>query len=215
MSVARRARAWLAVSVAVAITASVAIGGAAHAANDAPKGKVAYDKNADLTFAYAAGPHGFDPVRPGYLFPFMALIYDRLTQINDNLEVEPMLAAELGVREGRLDARVQAPERRHLHRRDEDRRGRGEGEPRPSARRAVQHAPDRAQVGHERHRGQSHDGAAHAGSRPGRATPVGPRVEPGMIVNPKADRRPQRRPHAGTGRRQRVGPLQARVRDHV
>ena len=91
MSVPRRARAWLAVSVAVAITASVAIGGAAHAANDAPK-KVAYDKNADLTFAYAAGPNGFDPVRPGYLFPFMALIYDRLTQINDNLEVEPMLA---------------------------------------------------------------------------------------------------------------------------
>jgi peptide/nickel transport system substrate-binding protein len=92
MSVARRARAWLAVTVAVAIAASVAIGGAAHAANDAPKGKVAYDKNADLTFAYAAGPNGFDPVRPGYLFPFMALIYDRLTQINDNLEVEPMLA---------------------------------------------------------------------------------------------------------------------------
>jgi ABC-type transport system substrate-binding protein len=70
----------------------VAIGGPAHAANDAPKGKAAYDKNADLTFAYAAGPNGFDPVRPGYLFPFMALIYDRLTQINDNLEVQPMLA---------------------------------------------------------------------------------------------------------------------------
>ena len=92
MSVARRARAWLALSVAVAITASVMIGGTAHAANDAPAGKVAFDKNADLTFAYAAGPNGLDPVRPGYLFPFMALIYDRLTQINDNLEVEPMLA---------------------------------------------------------------------------------------------------------------------------
>ena len=92
MSVARRARAWLAVSVAVAITASVAIGGAAHAANDAPKGKVAYDKNADLTFAYSVGPPGFDPVRPGHLYTFMSPIYDRLTQINDNLEVEPMLA---------------------------------------------------------------------------------------------------------------------------
>ena len=86
------ARGWLAVSVAVAITASVAIGGAAHAANDAPKGKVAYDKNADLTFAYSAGPPGLDPVRPGHLYTFMAPIYDRLTQINDNLEVEPMLA---------------------------------------------------------------------------------------------------------------------------
>jgi peptide/nickel transport system substrate-binding protein len=92
MSVARRARGWLAVSVAVAITASVAIGGAAHAANDAPKGKVAYDKNADLTFAYSVGPPGFDPVRPGHLYTFMSPIYDRLTQINDNLEVEPMLA---------------------------------------------------------------------------------------------------------------------------
>ena len=92
MSVARRARAWLALSVAVAITASVTIGGAAHAANDAPKGKVAYDKNADLTFAYSVGPTGFDPVRPGHLYTFMAPLYDRLTQINDNLEVEPMLA---------------------------------------------------------------------------------------------------------------------------
>ena len=92
MSVARRARAWLALSVAVAITASVTIGGAAHAANDAPAGKVAYDKNADLTFAYSVGPPGFDPVRPGHLYTFMSLIYDRLTQINDNLEVEPMLA---------------------------------------------------------------------------------------------------------------------------
>ena len=92
MSVARRARAWLAISVAVAITASLAIGGAAHAANDAPKGKVAYDQNADLTFAYSVGPPGFDPVRPGHLYTFMSPIYDRLTQINDNLEVEPMLA---------------------------------------------------------------------------------------------------------------------------
>ena len=169
MSVARRGRAWLALSVAAAITASVMIGGAAHAANDAPAGKVAFDKNADLTFAYAAGPNGLDPVRPGYLFPFMALIYDRLTQINDNLEVEPMLAESWEFTKDGSTLEFKLPDRRLVHRRDEDRRGRGEGEPRPCTLRALQHPPERAQVDHERHRGQSHDGAAHAGSRPGRA----------------------------------------------
>ena len=188
MSVPRRARAWLAVSVAVAITASVAIGGAAHAANDAPEGKVAYDKNADLTFAYAAGPNGLDPVRPGFLYTFMALIYDRLTQINDNLEVKPMLAEswefakdgstlEFKLRSDatftdgtKIDA---AAVKANLDR----------------ARSApVQHPLERAQVDHERHRGQSDDGAPHAGSRPGRAAPVRPRVERWDDREPEGDR---------------------------
>ena len=121
---------------------------------------------------------------------------------------------ELGVHEQRLDARVQASGRRLVHRRDEGRRGRGEGEPRPRTLRALQHPPERAQVDHERHRGQSHDGAAHAGSRPGRAAAVRSRAEPRDDREPEGHRRPQRRPHAGTGRRQRVGSLQARVR-HV
>ena len=193
----RRARAWLALSVAVAITASVMIGGAAHAANDAPAGKVAFDKNADLTFAYAAGPNGLDPVRPGYLFPFMALIYDRLTQINDNLEVEPMLAESWEFAKDGSTLEFKLRNDAMFTDGTKIDAGRGEGEPRPSA----LHAPYSTHL--NALKSVTNVTAVNPTTVrltlvPGQGVqlPSGSRVEPRDDRQPEGHRRPQRRPHA-------------------
>ncbi len=92
MSVGRRTR-RLQLVFAVSLVAAAAVTGTAQAADNQSSGKAAVDKDADLTFAYAIGPTGYDPVRGNIgQIPYMFLVYDRLTQINDNLEVEPMLA---------------------------------------------------------------------------------------------------------------------------
>jgi peptide/nickel transport system substrate-binding protein len=96
MSLGQRTRSFVSLACAVALVAAAAMvtqSSLAHAANGNSSGKAAVDKNADLTFAYAAGPLGFDPLRSTtVLMPYLGAVYDRLTQINDNLEVEPMLA---------------------------------------------------------------------------------------------------------------------------
>ena len=45
-----------------------------------------------MKFSYAVGPTTFDPIRPLSLFPYSGAIYDRLTQIDSSLAVQPMLA---------------------------------------------------------------------------------------------------------------------------
>jgi peptide/nickel transport system substrate-binding protein len=95
MSLSRRTRSVVSLAFAAALVATAAAvtgSGAAHAANGSGSGGNV-DRNADLTFAYAAGPLGFDPLRgTPILLPYLGAVYDRLTQINDDLEVEPMLA---------------------------------------------------------------------------------------------------------------------------
>jgi peptide/nickel transport system substrate-binding protein len=96
MSLGHRTRSlvpWVCAVVLVASAALVTGPGTADAADGGSSGRPRVDREADLTFAYAAGPLGFDPLRSTtVLMPYLGAIYDRLTQINDNLEVEPMLA---------------------------------------------------------------------------------------------------------------------------
>ncbi len=102
MSTSRRSRSVVSIALALALALvawAASAGGSdlAHAASGGGGGgggrAPAFDEEADLTFAYAVGPNGFDPLRNNpVLIPFLGAIYDRLTQINDKLEVEPMLA---------------------------------------------------------------------------------------------------------------------------
>jgi peptide/nickel transport system substrate-binding protein len=98
-SVHRTARVWLTLACVIALVTTVAwagVAGAASTSSSSPSssssGKVKYDPNADVSFAYSVGPVSFDPIRTLALMPYDGAIFDRLTQIDSSLAVKPMLA---------------------------------------------------------------------------------------------------------------------------
>jgi peptide/nickel transport system substrate-binding protein len=96
-SLVRRGRGWIALVFACVVAASATSAGTAGAAGSSSGANSSSeaakpDLDAEATFAYAIGPANFDPIRPLAFYAYTYEIYDRLTKIDDSLEVQPMLA---------------------------------------------------------------------------------------------------------------------------
>src|SRR5215218_5001224 len=97
MLVRHRGRVWLSLLLALVLFAAACGGdddddtGGSGTTDDSAAADV--DTNANLIFGYAVGPDGFDPVRASIgSYPYMSLAYDRLTEINNDLEPQGQLA---------------------------------------------------------------------------------------------------------------------------
>src|SRR5215203_306501 len=95
MLVRHRGRVWLSLLLALVLFAAACGGddddGGSGTSDDDAAADV--DTNASLIFGYAVGPDGFDPVRASIgSYPYMSLAYDRLTEIDNDLQPRGHLA---------------------------------------------------------------------------------------------------------------------------